>query len=57
MIPKIVGFIFTVASGFLLAIGLTSEFVMPQWWWVVALLFLCVGIMGIFFSDDGDQHG
>ena len=56
MIPKIVGFAFSASGGFMLAIGLTSEFVMPQWWWVVVLLFLCVGIMGIFFSDDREQQ-
>lgn len=52
MIPKIVGFIFAVVGGFMLAIGLTSEFVISQWWWLLTLLFFCVGILGVFFFDD-----
>ena len=52
MIPKIVGFIFGVVGGFLLGVGLISEFVMPQWWWALTLLFLCVGIMGVFLVED-----
>ena len=51
----LVGFIFTIVGGGLIGIGLMSEYVMPLWWWIMALLFICVGIMGIFFSYEKDR--
>lgn len=55
MIPKIVGFIFAMVGGFFLGVGLLSEFVMPLLWWLLTLLFICIGIMGVFFFDrEGD---
>ena len=56
MFLKILGFFFTIVGGVLLGIGLISEYVMPLWWWIMALLFICVGIMGVFFSDERGEE-
>jgi CDP-diglyceride synthetase len=52
MIIKIVGFIFAIVGGALLGIALMSDLDLPMWWWMMALLFLCVGIIGVFLVED-----
>lgn len=52
MFHKIGGFMFAMGGGFLLGVGLLSEFVLPLWWWLLTLLFICIGIMGIFLLED-----
>ena len=52
MFLKSLGFIFAVVGGILIGIGLMSDSAMSMWWWFLTLLFLCVGLMGVFFSTE-----
>lgn len=37
------GIFFAVVGGFLLGIAITSLQTMPSWWWMLSLLFICLG--------------
>ena len=56
MFFKSLGFIFAVLGGILLGIGLMSDSAMSMWWWFLTLLFLCVGLMGVFFSTERNEE-
>jgi hypothetical protein len=47
------GIFFAVFGGFLLGIAVTSLQTMPSWWWLLSLLFICLGsLVGIISKDE-----
>ena len=51
LIVKWIGLAFAVGGGFLLGIGVTSLEGVPSWWWLLSLLFICIGSFGVVLSD------
>ena len=50
---KGIGIFFAVFGGFLLGIAVTSLQTMPLWWWMLSLLFICLGsFVGIIGRDE-----
>ncbi len=48
-----IGIFFAVFGGFLLGIAVTSLQTMPLWWWMLSLLFICLGsFVGIISRDE-----
>lgn len=48
-----IGIFFAVAGGFLLGIAVTSLRDLPSWWWMLSLLFICLGsFIGLIGKDE-----